>query len=102
MSLQKYTLSIGSAVPPVPYAGVADASFVRDDFYLASEADAEIARLKADAERYRWLRENCRSECEDSGKPQLINPIEYSCNWRRELDDAIDAAMQSGKERDAL
>ena len=50
-----------------------------------------------DAERYRWLRANCRYGFEHTSEPQLVHATE-SCphedvHWRENLDAAIDAAM---------
>lgn len=59
------------------------------DEYKCDEAFAELAQLRKDSERYRWLR-----NCETSGRflgPALV----YLDVGSDEFDAAIDAAMKS-------
>lgn len=66
--------------------------YVRHDDYAALEA--RLAELEKDAARYRWLRENCVEQAaEDDAGPYLYHGVPWNCNWRRELDDAVDDAM---------
>ena len=52
----------------------------------------EIEALRADAERYRWVRSLSRADMDMSG----VELPWYEAGLEK-LDDAIDAAMQSGK-----
>lgn len=64
----------------------------RAEATLASEALAERDALKADAERYRWLRQD---RTEDQTRA-VIDIIIDNCD--EYMDDAIDAAIQAEKE----
>ena len=55
---------------------------------LLAERDA----LKADAERYRWLRENAVSYSGRDHALELVVPHRFADKWREETDAAIDAA----------
>lgn len=58
---------------------------------------AELEALRADALRYRWLREECNIAYEPSEPIQLIvcNPgMEEANKWREEIDSAIDEARK--------
>ena len=62
---------------------------------VVSSPDHEKDR--EDAERYRWLRENCRSHWSSGDEPvQLVfvDPLGDTNGWRDRLDDAIDAARK--------
>ena len=68
----------------------------------SSEQLREMARLRlerdalrADAERYRWLRDNACHEWFDEDYPvQIVNQVlpVHPAKWREETDAAIDAA----------
>lgn len=63
---------------------------------LCQQAADEIARLRADAERYRWLEEHCTSE-NDNGDKCLV----FWCDFENynDVDAAIDAARAALKEK---
>lgn len=60
----------------------------------AEKAEAEVERLRADAERYLWLIDNI--DPADAGLPQ---PVDYWDTrdpvWKRQIDAAIDAAIRA-------
>ena len=63
---------------------------------IAARADAEIAELRRDAERYRWLRDKGGLDidapwCVFQGRSQRL-PSKSDWHGRNELDAAIDAA----------
>ena len=62
------------------------------EWYLRGD---EIERLRADAERYRWLEEHCTSE-NDNGDKCLV----FWCDFENynDVDAAIDAARAALKE----
>jgi hypothetical protein len=63
---------------------------------------AELAEAKKDAERYRWLREECNIEYEPEAKVQLVIEEPIMCeSWRQYVDDLIDAAMRTTEESSA-
>ena len=57
---------------------------------LYAEAADEIERLRADAERYRWLRANMTGVIQLMGRPG----IGLSGMTGNDFDDAIDAALK--------
>ena len=57
---------------------------------LCNEAADEIERLRADAERYRWLRANMTGVIQLMGRPG----IGLSGMTGNDFDDAIDAALK--------
>ena len=63
------------------------------EWYLRGD---EIERLRADAERYRWLEEHCTSE-NDNGDKCLV----FWCDFENynDVDAAIDAARATLKEK---
>lgn len=66
---------------------------------LIEERDQLAAALEAareDAERYRWLRENCVDWAEDTDEPQLVHRDGglWRTDWRERLDTAIDRARR--------
>lgn len=67
----------------------------------AIRAEAERDAAVKDAERYRWLRRNCRYSFDGSQEPQLVHATEdgphQNASWRKDLDAAIDAAIAEGK-----
>lgn len=74
-------------------------SVPKDDGYWTPWhlAQAECESLRRDAERYRYLADECCAEwCGEKG-PVLVHATSWTCNWRVELDAAIDAAMQGGQ-----
>jgi hypothetical protein len=58
---------------------------------------AEVEALRKDAERYRWLADNCADEYGEAERKAcdvvLVWSAPYSKAWRADLDAAIDAAM---------
>ncbi len=56
---------------------------------LSREQSAEIARLRADAERYRWL----ANDCDGDGQDDFIRWLSGHVASRHDIDAAIDAAM---------
>ncbi len=68
---------------------------IRDLNGILNEKRAEIERLRADAERYRWLEEHCTSE-NDNGDKCLV----FWCDFENynDVDAAIDAARAALKE----
>lgn len=55
---------------------------------------AECEKLRKDSERYWWLADNCVSDWIGEEGPVLVHAKPWNANWRSELDDAIDAAIQ--------
>lgn len=60
----------------------------------AESAEAESARLRVDAERYAWLRENCQDSADEFDWSSELYFGEYEAG---ELDAAIDAARAETK-----
>ena len=65
--------------------------YVQNGTNYVQEAADEIERLRADAERYRYLRDKCSGEVDDYGTVG----IKFRCDFEhyRDLDASIDAAM---------
>lgn len=61
------------------------------EVYVAA-LEADLAELRADAERYRWLRENCQDAPDEWGVAAQLYFGTYASG---NLDAAIDAARQS-------
>ena len=63
---------------------------------LLREAADALEAAREDAERYRWLRENCVVWAEDTDEPQLVHRDGGlgRTDWRERLDAAIDQAMK--------
>ena len=59
--------------------------------------DAEIARLREDAERYRWLRKQEGTQRPDAQVMFNIGHDWVNCTAPDELDAAIDAARKETK-----
>lgn len=53
---------------------------------------AEVEDLRADAERYRWLRDNAVSYPERDDALELVVPVCFADKWAEMTDSAIDAA----------
>ena len=79
-------------------------TFAKELLRVHDERDAAIRRADAaekDAERYRWLRENCRMYW--SGQDAAMEPVQLIhyephltgpvAGWRERLDASIDAAL---------
>lgn len=74
-----------------PYIAVANPANVLDLI-------AELRSLRADAERYRWLRADRMSSFDfDLNEPQLVFVAHVTGDWQDTIDDAIDTAMQAQK-----
>lgn len=68
---------------------------------LSRQQAAEIERLRADAERYRWLRDHAPQELQfDHTSHECAIGILIPCEWGADpmLDAAIDAAMKQAGE----
>ena len=63
------------------------------ELQVCNEAADEIERLRADAERYRWLRANMTGVIQLMGRPG----IGLSGMTGNDFDDAIDEAMKEYK-----
>ena len=68
----------------------------------AEQAELRAEAERKDAERYRWLRENCQYGFEDHDGPQLVHRNgetgpHQNPRWREQLDAAIDAARERRK-----
>ena len=61
---------------------------------LAAEADAEIERLRADAERYRWLSEQATQQADANGPIFRISVRRSEDRTLFSLSAAIDAAIK--------
>lgn len=92
--IQRYEVFVAAAYGG-PYAATKPAEM--GDYVLHSDHEAEVARLRAeadslrkDAERYRWLRDSAPEEWDVTrwldSETQEIHVQDY-------LDEAIDAAM---------
>ena len=61
------------------------------------EQQAEIERLRVDAERYRWIAGHCESSSIFGGSRwsiQIVGPLPTSHNSEDDFDTAIDSAMK--------
>ena len=72
---------------------------------FVSRLERELAAVRKDAERYRWLRSNCQYGFEDQDGPQLIHRNgetgpHQNARWREHLDAAIDAKSPDAKEKE--
>jgi hypothetical protein len=56
--------------------------------------DETIAALRRDAERYRWLRENCENVADEYGR---AGQLYFGTYAHGELDTAIDAALRQAE-----
>ena len=62
----------------------------------------QVAALRKDAERYRWLRDFAEIEVEyEHQEDECGMTLHFHCEWDKdpELDDAVDAAMAREPER---
>ena len=64
------------------------------DAAMAAQIEDELAALRKDAERYRWLRQDeCIADWDAAGVLELYAGPDYSRKNGESLDAAIDAAM---------
>ncbi len=73
-------------------------SFIQEAAYhkaRAERAEAELAAVRADAQRWQWWKENCSANPINSGNFRLW--IELPTNDEAEFDAAIDAAIADGR-----
>jgi hypothetical protein len=107
--LKALALAAGDWTPPAPYEedrSYSDREIRGLEFCAAAnpatvlELIAEVARLRADAGRYRWLRDEARAEYEErifvtsDGHKDYYEP---SGIYETELDDAVDKAIEKEK-----
>lgn len=57
--------------------------------------EVEVARLKADSERYQFLKENCQQDVDGykNETPVLVHALSHIPEWRNRIDETIDAAL---------